>query len=228
MKGKNRLLPLASFIEPANVFEGHFLNPMIQKSQNDLSLHIDIVVGDMGYISSDQKRELRKQFGTAVLTRVRENMSPPEEYLDFGCPECPQGVPLFWDGFDPDREKHQYIRPTDHAACGPCPFNSSCYQELSISPLLDEHHFGIIPLHTQVAQKLLQQIRPQVERGFENDKNKLSLNRFFTNSLKMARIVGYLADTCQVLLLMAEMKTSTKAKAKKIMKESYTQLSFDF
>jgi hypothetical protein len=78
-----------------------------------------------------------------------------------------------------------------------------------------------------VSQRLLQQIRPQVERGFENDKNKLSLNRFFSNSLKMAKIIGYLADACQILLLFAEMKTKTKAKAKRVMKEAYTQLSFD-
>jgi hypothetical protein len=69
--------------------------------------------------------------------------------------------------------------------------------------------------------------RPQVERGFENDKNKLSLNKFFTNSLKIAKIIGYLTDACQILLLFAEMKTSTKAKAKRVMKASYTQLSFD-
>jgi hypothetical protein len=98
---------------------------------------------------------------------------------------------------------------------------------VAIRPLVDEHRFGIIPLHTKVAQKLLQQIRLQVERGFENEKNKLSLNRFFINSLKMAKIIGYLTDACQVLLLLSEMKTNTKAKAKRTMKEGYTQLSFD-
>jgi len=73
------MIPLISFIEPANFYEGKFLNPMIQNAQNELSLHINIVVGDMGYISSEQKMELRKQSHTAVLTRVRENMYPPEE-----------------------------------------------------------------------------------------------------------------------------------------------------
>jgi hypothetical protein len=38
---------------------------------------------------------------------------------------------------------------------------------------IDEHHFGIMPLHTKVSQRLLREIRPQVESGFENDKNKL-------------------------------------------------------
>jgi hypothetical protein len=115
----------------------------------------------------------------------------------------------------------------DHAACRLCRLSGYCYQEVSVTPQIDEHRFGIIPLHTAVSQKLLQYIRPQVERGFENDKNKLSLNRFFINSLRMAKIIAYLADACQVLLLLAEMKTNTKAKAKRVMKEAYTQLSFD-
>ena len=113
----------------------------------------------------------------------------------------------------------------DHAACKLCRLQGSCYQEVSIRPQIDEHRLGVIPLHTTVAQRLLQQIRPQAERGFENDKNKLSLNRFFANSLEMAKIIGYLADACQLLLLFAEMKTNTKAKATRVMKAAYTQLS---
>jgi len=189
-------------------------------------LHIDIVVGDMGYISSDHKRELRKQSRTTVIAMVRENMFPPEEYVDHECPEFPEGIPLSRDGYDLDTEMHQYIAPTDHAACQKCRLHGSCYQEISISPL-DEHRFEIILLHTKVAQRLLQQIRPQVERGFENDKNKLSLNKFFANSLKIAKIIGYLTGAYQIFLLFAEMKTNTTAKPKKVMKASYTQLSFD-
>jgi hypothetical protein len=70
----------------------------------------------------------------------------------------------------------------------------------------------------------LQRVRPQVERDFESDKNKSFLNGFFTNSLVHARILGHLADACQVLLLLAEVKTSTKAKAKRVMKGAYTQV----
>jgi hypothetical protein len=228
IKGKNRLIPLVSFIEPANVYEGKLLGPMIQKAQEDLSLHIDAVVGDMGYIGADQKRDVRKKWQTAVLTKIRENMSPPKKYLDYGCPECPEGFPLSWDGYNPDREEHRYIPSPDHPACRFCRLQRNCYQETHIRSAIDEHHFGMIPLHTTVAQRLLRKIRPQVERGFENDKNKLSLNRFFTNSLKMARIIGYLSDASQILLLFAAMKTRTKAKAKTAMKRLYTQLTFEF
>ena len=49
------MIPLVSFIEPANVYEGKLLYPMIQKTREDLSLQIDAVVADMGYISADQK-----------------------------------------------------------------------------------------------------------------------------------------------------------------------------
>ena len=200
---------------------------MIRNTQKDLSLHIDTVVADMGYISSDHKKELRNQFQTAVITKVRENMLAPEEYVDHGCPECPEGIPLTWDGYDPETATHRYVASMDQTTCRLCRLSGYCYQEVSVAPPIDEHRFGIIPLHTTVAQRLLQQIRPQVERGFENDKNKLSLNRFFANSLEVAKIIGHLADACQLLLLFAEMKTKTKAKAKRVMKEVYTQLSFD-
>lgn len=222
------MIPLISFVEPANVYEGKLLSPMIQKTQNELSLHIDIVVGDMGYISSEQKMELRKQFSTAVLTRVRENMYPPEEYMDYGRPECPEGIPLSWDGYNLETEMHRYITPVDNPACISCRLYGNCYQESYVSPSTDEHHFGIVPLHTKVSQRLLQAIRPQVERGFENDKNKLYLNRFFVNSLKLARVIGHLSDACQILLLFADMKTNTKSKAKRTMKKLCTQMTFDF
>ena len=222
------MTPLISFIEPANVYEGGLLKPMIQKTQNELSLHIDIVVGDMGYIKSEQKMELRKQFSTAVLTRVRENMYPPEEYTDYNRPECPEDIPLSWDGYNSETEMHCYATPVDNPACTSCWLYGNCYQEFYVSPLTDEHHFGIIPLHTKVSQRLLQTIRPQVERGFENDKNKLYLNRFFVNRLKLARIIGHLSDACQILLLFADRKTNTKSKAKRMMKKLYTQMTFDF
>ena len=190
-------------------------------------MHIDIIVGDIGYISSDHKRELRKQSQMAVITKVRGNMFPLEEYFDHGCPECPEGILLSWDSYDLNTEMHRYIAPKDHIACRFCRLHGSCYQEFSIRPLTNEHRFGILPLHIKAAQRLLHQIRPKVERDFENDKNKLSLKRFFANSLKIAKIIGYLIDACQILLLFVEMKTNTKAKAKRVMKGSYTQLSFD-
>lgn len=228
MKGKNVLIPLVSFIEPANAHEGKFLIPMIQDTQNELSLHIDIIVADMGYISYEQKAVLRKQTNTAVLTNVRENMHPPKEFADHSCPECPEGLPLTWDGYSVETEKHCYVTPIDNPACQFCRLYGNCYQEYYLSPSADEHHFGIIPLHTRVSQRLLQKIRPQVERGFENDKNKLYLNRFFVNSLKLARIIGHLSDACQILLLFTDMRTNTKSKAKKTMKRLQTQMPFDF
>jgi len=165
---------------------------MIRNTQKDLSLHIDIAAADMGYIGSDHKKELRNQFQTAVITRVRENMLAAEEYMDHGCPECLEGMPLIWDGYDPETETHRYIASMDHATCKLCRLQSFCYQEVSIRSQIDEHRFGIIPLHTSVARRLLQQIRPQEERGFENNKNKLSLNLNFPMRPFLSQIKGHL------------------------------------
>ena len=48
------MVPLVSFIAPANINEGDFLNSMIRYSKNELFLYIDIIVGDMGYISREK------------------------------------------------------------------------------------------------------------------------------------------------------------------------------
>ena len=87
------MIPLVSFIEPANVYEGKLLSLMIQKTQEELSLHIDAVVGDMGYISADQKRHLRKQWQTTVLTKIRENMSPRKNILIMAAPNVRRDFP---------------------------------------------------------------------------------------------------------------------------------------
>ena len=130
VKGKNLMVPLVSFIAPANIDEGNFLSSMIRYSKNELFLYIDIIVGDMGYISSEKKMRLRKQLKTAVLTKVRENMQPPKEYLDYGCPECPEGIPLCWEGYDAETEMHCYKNPLDNPACDICWRHGNCYQEL--------------------------------------------------------------------------------------------------
>lgn len=131
-------------------------------------------------------------------------MHPSEDYIDYGRPECPEGIPLSWDCYNSETEMHRYITPVDNPVCISCWSYGNCYQESSVSPSTDEHYFGIIPLHAKVSQRLLQEIRPRVERGFENDKNKLYLNRFFVNSLKLARIIGYLSDACQILFLFSD------------------------
>jgi hypothetical protein len=47
-------------MEPANVFEGYFLKSMIQKSQDEFDLSMDIVVADMGYLGSDRKKRIAR------------------------------------------------------------------------------------------------------------------------------------------------------------------------
>jgi hypothetical protein len=105
------MIPLISFVGPANVHEGKFLKSMLHYVQSELSTHVDIVVGDMGYISSKKKMELRKQSHIAVLTRVRENMYPPQDYIDYGRPECPEGIPLSWDGYNSETAMHCSSKP---------------------------------------------------------------------------------------------------------------------
>lgn len=98
-----------------------------------------------------------------------------KNYIDYGCPECPEGILLCWDGYNAENELNCYISPYDNSVCKFCPLNGRCYQEEYLDSKIDEHRIWIIPLLTKPAKKLIQKIRPQVDRGFENDKNKLYL-----------------------------------------------------
>jgi len=108
-------------------------------------------------------------------------MSPPKIFGDSICPECPEGIPLSWDGYDPETEMHCYVPSLDCTEDRSCGFSGYCYQEVYVPSSVDEHYFGLIPFIPRW-RKIVTENTPQVERGFENDKNKLYLNRSFINA----------------------------------------------
>jgi hypothetical protein len=69
------LVPLVSWIAPANRSEGGFLRPSIGHCQSRWLWHPDLVVADMGYIDAASKRQIRERWQMAVVTRLKENMN---------------------------------------------------------------------------------------------------------------------------------------------------------
>lgn len=91
-----RLIPIVSWLTPADVPEGYLLKPSIRYCWDRLGWRPDIVVGDLGYIHGQTKREVRQQWKVAVVTKMKADMNiiPP-----FDSPRvvaCPQGQPLQW------------------------------------------------------------------------------------------------------------------------------------
>jgi len=226
--GKWQKVPIITRVEPANISDGSLLKPLLEEARDRLNVLPEIVVADMGYVDQEIKKELRTTYGMAVVTRAKASMSVPSRCEADGCPCCPQGQRLIWQEYVKAENHHYYLAPEEGEICSLCPDQTRCDKEFAIPPEEHETFFGLIPLHTRLARQLLARIRPQVEAGFEADKNRLHLREFFINSLELARTLSYLADACNILLLTAELRSDHGRRYKMTDRQSRRQLLLDF
>src|SRR5882724_4183844 len=68
------LVPLVSWVAPANVSEGGLLVPSLRWCRRSLGWWPGIVVADRGCLSADRKQEAREGWQTAVVTKLRSDM----------------------------------------------------------------------------------------------------------------------------------------------------------
>lgn len=169
-----------------------------------------MIVADMGYLQAERKKQLREQYRIPLITKVRVSMKPPQNFglESDGCPTCLWGQRLVHDHFDWGQQKHLYIKPTGKHECRCCPFIFSCPKEFWFSPEIHETYLGAQPLHTYLAQKLLQFARPVVESSFSEDKNRFMLKSCFINSLALAEFASLLVDSAKLLTTLAVIKSS--------------------
>ena len=59
--------------------------------------------------------------------------------------------------------------------------------------------FGLLPLASLPAQRLLQQVRPRIEPTQSYEKNQLGLSQVFLNSLRLTWCMSLLADAAVLL-----------------------------
>jgi hypothetical protein len=210
--------------EPANLSDSGLLKPLLEAARSRLNFLPDIVVADMGYIDQEIKKQLRTQYGVAVVTRAKSNMLAPEECEEDGCPSCPQGQRLIWECYVSHEKGHLYHPPSRGDICMICPEKNPCQKEFRFPPDDHETFLGMIPLHSRLAKQLLARIRPLVEAGFEADKNRFNLSGFFINSLELACTLSYLADACNILTLAAEFRSHHGRRYKEVDRQSLRQL----
>jgi hypothetical protein len=165
------LVPLVSWLSPANHGDGGFLVPSLKYVWRHWSWCPRFVVGDFGYIGAPGKSYCRQQWGTAVLTHRRGDqlLVPP-----FGVRE-----------------------PATLCTC--CWQASSCLREFVYPAKAQETLLGRLPLNTRAAQTLLKGVRPWIEAAQSFEKNQLGLNQIFFNSLRLAWCIGLLADSACLL-----------------------------
>jgi hypothetical protein len=157
------------------------------------------VVGDLGYIHGQTKREIRQTWKVAVVTKMKSSMSIIPPFESTRCVTCPQGQWLQWLEYDEQEERHYFGVRAPEPLCGQCWEVSSCSREFSYPPAHHETLLGLLPLSTRPAQQLLQQARSWIEPCQSFEKNLLGLNSQFLNSLRLAWCLGLLADAVTLL-----------------------------
>lgn len=198
-----RLIPVVSWLTPAHVPEGYLLKPSLHYCWSRFGWRPDIVVGDLGYIHGQTKREIRQTWKVAIVTKMKAGMSIIPPFESTRCVTCPQGQPLQWLGYDEQEDRHCFaVRATD-PLCGQCWEVSKCAREFTYAPGYHETLLGLIPLSTLPAQQLLKQARSWIEPSQSFEKNLLGLNGYFLNSLRLTWFMGLIVDAASLLRTLA-------------------------
>jgi hypothetical protein len=194
------LVPLMSWIAPANRGDVLFLEPSLRYVRQHFDFTPSLVVADMAYINLDQRTRLRQQLQVGILTALPPNYDLPRQVEPALAMWCPQGQKLQWLGLHEHEQLHWFGVAQDPAPLCPwCWEASRCPQEFSFAPTDHEIVLGTVPVSTPLARKLLRQSRSWIEATQSYEKNQLGLNQLFLNSLRLTAILGLLADTVSLL-----------------------------
>ena len=180
--------------------ETFLLKPSVDYCLRRLEFKPDIVIGDMGYINHAAKRELRVRHGVAAITRMKANMHC--DYHENEPLRCPQGQALAWLGYDEKDGHHWFAPPQQASLCALCWEQNSCPKEFSRPAEAHETFFGMIPLNTQLAQRLTRNVRSWIEATQSFEKNQLGLKALYLNSLSLCWTTSLLADSVALLRIL--------------------------
>src|SRR6266567_2237538 len=87
------LVPLVSWVAPANVSEGGLLIPSLHYCDQRWSWWPRQVAADMGYLAAERKRLCRERWHVAVVTHVRSDMKMVAPFQSEREAACAQGSP---------------------------------------------------------------------------------------------------------------------------------------
>ena len=203
------LVPLVSWITPANVAEGGLLLPSLRWCRRQLGWWPGMVA-DMGYLSAESKQAARVGWQTAVVTKLRADMKLLPPYVSADRVECPQGQRLEWWEFEPESGQQWFRAPETSEFCACCWEASACPRQFRYAADRHETLLGLLPLASRVSQRLLQQVRPWIEPAQSFEKNQLGLGQMFFNSLRLTWQMSLWVDSAVLLRTMAWLDTPTE------------------
>lgn len=202
------LIPLVSWAAPAHVPEGYLLKASVQQCHRRFGFCPDIVVGDLGYIHQETKKEIRQQWQVAVVTKLKTGMNLVEPFDAWDQVSCVQGQLLEWAAYDAADQTHCFIPQSPETLCRWCWEASVCPREFWYRADLNETLLGLLPLSTAAAKRLLQQVRSWIEPTQSYEKNQLGLHQMFLNSLRLVWTLTLLTDAVALLRALALLERS--------------------
>ena len=194
-----QLVPLVSWVTPANVSEGGLLVPSLHYCQQRWDWCPPLVVADMGYLAAAAKQQCRERWRVAVLTKLRSDQKLVPPYVAWDQAACPQGEPLTWLGYDHQAGEHWFGVGTEPELCCCCWEAARCPRQFAHQPAEHETLLGQLPLASRLAQRVLQKARPWIEPAQSYEKNQLGLGDMFFNSLRFTWVMALLADAVVLL-----------------------------
>jgi len=205
------LVPLVSWITPANVAEGGLLRPSLHWCRRHLGWWPGIVVADMGYLSGPSKQAAREGWQSAVVTKLRADMKLVPPYASAASVECPQGQRLEWWEYEPESRQQWFRVPAEPELYARCWQAADCPGHFGYAADAHETLLGLLPLASRVAQRLLRQVRPWIEPAQSFEKNQLGLGQMFFNSLRLTWQMSLWTDSAVLLRTMAWLDTPTES-----------------
>ena len=205
------LIPLVSWITPANVAEGGLLLPSLRWCRRHLGWWPGIVVADMGHLSASSKQTARAGWQTAVVTKLRADMKLVAPYTSAVTVACPQGQRLEWWEYEPESGQQWFRAPAEPELCAHCWQAAHCPRHFGYAADSHETLLGLVPLASRVAQRLLRQVRPWIEPAQSFEKNQLGLSQMFFNSLRLTWQTSLWADSAVLLRTMLWLDTPPEA-----------------
>jgi len=193
------LVPLVSWVAPANVSEGGLLRPSLHHCQSQWDWCPSLIVADMGYLAAEVKRQCRQRWRVAILTKLRSDMKLVPPYIAWNQAACRHGEPLSWLGYDDLADEHWFGASAEPELCARCWEGGRCSREFAYRPEQHETLLGLLPLASQTAQRILQQARPWIEPTQSFEKNQLGLGKVFLNGLRLTWAMSLLADAAVLL-----------------------------
>ena len=205
------LVPLVSWLTPANVAEGGLLRPSLHWCRRHLGWWPGIVVADMGYLSASSKQAAREGWQSAVVTKLRADMKLAPPYASATRAECPQGQRLEWWEYEPESGLQWFRVPAEPELCAHCWQAATCPGHFGYTAGSHETLLGALPLASRVAQRLLRQVRPWIEPAQSFEKSQLGLGQMFFNSLRLTWQMSLWTDSAVLLRTMVWLDTPTQS-----------------